>query len=371
MSLPKTVANITTLILVISAFCICPTVATLTDTPASTYDYTPPKGVVHMGDNYNTLTDIEKALLETVGDDCIRYAYMAITNCDNGQRCTLIDLNDPTDPHPQWADWLELEKNNPVTVIDGVGMIYPPDDDNQPKAKPLFIPGAMAIAPAVGVGVGYIIAELPTIVVYSSGAIVFGGAIVTIAADNYNSFVKTTLNIFFNNPLFKIVNDHLGYIDAVKHVKQTENHKDVIIEDKGGESANEIDKNKNLNKKYLSIFIYQTKADKDNGCPKQVRYYDEKGSKDYDIDFTHGKHPINDFPHIHKWIPSKGTDQARIGMDSTLEILTKKGTPITQLALNDAKAMVAELSKAIIPNLRNDPCKNYDYMKHDFKKTDL
>ncbi len=368
----KTVANIITLILVISAFCICPTAATLTDTPLPTYEYTPPKGVVHMGQNYDILTDIEKALLETVGNDCIKYAYMAITNCDNGQRCTLIDLNDPTDPHPEWADWLELEKNNPVTVIDGVGMIYPPDDDNQHKAKPLFISDAMAFAPAVGVGIGYIIAELPPVVLYSSGAIAIGGVIITIAADNYNPSVTTILNIFSNNPLFKIVNDHISYIDAIKHVKQTENHRDVIIEDKKG-NADDIVKNLNKNeKRYLSISTYQTKADKDNGCPKQIRYYDEKGNKDYDVDFTHdNKYKNHIFPHIHKWIPSKGTGPARVDMDSTVETLTKKGTPLTQLALNDAKAMITDLSNAILSNLHNDPCKDYDYLKHNFKKTDL
>jgi hypothetical protein len=52
-----------------------------------------------------------------------------------------------------------------------------------------------------------------------------------------------------------------------------------------------------------SYQLFQNEVDKRNGCPKQIRYFNEKGERDMDIDFYHGLSSKSyvKFPHIHYW----------------------------------------------------------------------
>lgn len=54
---------------------------------------------------------------------------------------------------------------------------------------------------------------------------------------------------------------------------------------------------------YSSAWLFDCQKDKDNGCPKQIRYFNEKGERDMDIDFYHdlsSKSTVT-FPHKHFW----------------------------------------------------------------------
>jgi hypothetical protein len=72
---------------------------------------------------------------------------------------------------------------------------------------------------------------------------------------------------------------------------------------------------------YSSKYLFNCQIDKDNGCPKQIRYYGKDGKPDLDIDFSHG---MGDdtcaestlFPHLHPWINGvRSKDHIRAGID--------------------------------------------------------
>jgi len=57
---------------------------------------------------------------------------------------------------------------------------------------------------------------------------------------------------------------------------------------------------------YSSNYLFACQLDKDNGCPKQIRYYGKDGKPDLDIDFSKGAGVDrcgggDEFPHIHLW----------------------------------------------------------------------
>jgi hypothetical protein len=75
---------------------------------------------------------------------------------------------------------------------------------------------------------------------------------------------------------------------------------------------------------YSSAVLFNCKADKDNGCPKQIRYYDRNGQKDMDIDFYHGVatdeitgRPVT-FPHKHMWGNGKRGGHNYEGIDEII-----------------------------------------------------
>jgi hypothetical protein len=105
-------------------------------------------------------------------------------------------------------------------------------------------------------------------------------------------------------------------------------------------------------KPYSCRLLFGDKIDKDNGCPKQIRYYGKDGKAQEDIDFS-GRPEKKGLPHRHMW----RHDLIARGIKDT-----KQTRP--EIELGDAFKELWE----------NNKCKNYDYKNHTFKmfkKSDL
>jgi len=388
MGLASKTSTILLILLILSAFCIAPVVAS---DNVNNVVKTQLNGVTHMSDAfYDKTTDMYKWLIELRekspnGWTKPQYAYMGITNClkPNGEieRCEVHDLNDPDNPHPYWAEWLELEHNNPVKILINdeereYALIYPPKEEI--SESPWLLPGVKTHPVAV-VGLGCLIADLtPEITIYAIGIATTAG-VISIATPDFDRTVSNILTHFQNNPLFKDIGDHFTYLTALKHGVATKNNHDIVANDdhngvKDKEDA--FEKNPEL-AKYATITTYQTKADRDNGCPKQIKYYDKNGKKDYDIDFSHGKPESHTFPHVHKWSPApKGSISSqsgnkipvfRVGKTSTVSSLAEEGVIITKAELAPILAEVQTLTEALMSGWEHNKCKDYDYMNHRFK----
>ncbi len=312
---------------------------------------------------------------------------MGLTNClkPNGEitRCELHDTNDPKNPHPIWADWLELEYNYPVKVlVDAMGaeyaLIYPPKDESINTEKPWFLPGANAVAPAYVVGIGYLIAEItPKIVIYTLGIVTTAG-ITSIAAENFEAILQPFTQ------QYKAVQDHVTYLTALKFAKPTKNNHDFIEdEERDAYKENEAKFKKNPNlAKHATVTIYKTKVDKDNGCPKARLYYDKDGKKDYEIHFVHqNTYKDHVFPHVHKWVTapkgsvnSKGNSVAefRVGIDSTpASIKADSGVIITEVDLAPYLSEVQTLTQTLMNTWNRNKCKDYDHINHKLRHTEF
>lgn len=75
---------------------------------------------------------------------------------------------------------------------------------------------------------------------------------------------------------------------------------------------------------YSSKYLFNCQIDKDNGCPKQIRYYGKDGKPDLDIDFSHGAGAdtcaeSTEFPHLHPWINGRRSeDHIRTGINEII-----------------------------------------------------
>ena len=97
------------------------------------------------------------------------------------------------------------------------------------------------------------------------------------------------------------------------------------------------------NTSYSSQQLFAYDVDKQNGCPKQIRYYGKDGKPELDIDFYHTLTWVNgklqSFPHKQRWINGVRSDNHEYdGIDKIID---------------------------------NWKCKNYDFKIHAFKKGDL
>jgi hypothetical protein len=79
------------------------------------------------------------------------------------------------------------------------------------------------------------------------------------------------------------------------------------------------------NKPYSSQRLFNNHVDKDNGCPKQIRYYGKDGKPDLDIDFSHGAGADTCaestlFPHLHPWVNGvRSADHIRGGIQEIID----------------------------------------------------
>jgi hypothetical protein len=131
-----------------------------------------------------------------------------------------------------------------------------------------------------------------------------------------------------------------GYSDAKEKGTPTKNH------DPNNPKEN-IDDDKSIRaleyKPYSSILLFGDATDKQNGCPKQIRYYGKDGKAELDIDFSHTPAWVNGklqtFPHKQRWVNGVRSDNHEYdGIDKIID---------------------------------NWKCKNYDYKNHIFKKGGL
>ncbi len=323
MTIAKKVTHLLVVFLILSAFCIVPVFAGNADTVDDMY-VSEPKGVTHMSEafcdksseSYQRLLELK----EKYPDDFtpLPYAYMGITNClkPTGSviRCELHDVNDPTNPHPIWADWLELEHNNPVKVlVDESGgeyaVIYPPRDE---EPAPLsLLPGARAGYPVFVVGLGRLVIEVSKdTALYSLGVATLAG-FVSVFSENFDEVVKTI------HTFRKDVIDHIAYLKAVrlaykelggfqyhelnenKRVKGELTTQDAIDKMKDCEPKKHLDEPKKIDRKNV-VRIFST----EEGCRKisefvtkllgglKIEYGSSKGGK---LAHYHPGRPLDEY----------------------------------------------------------------------------
>jgi hypothetical protein len=126
------------------------------------------------------------------------------------------------------------------------------------------------------------------------------------------------------------------YNDAKDKGTPTKNHDDRTIGEKD-ENGKVIRSLEVVGTAYSSQQLFSDATDKQNGCPKQIRYYGKDGKAEMDIDFYHGesKSGTHPYPHKHTWENNVRSDWIK---DTKLEELFK-----------------------------HNKCKNYDYENHRFK----
>jgi hypothetical protein len=196
------------------------------------------------------------------------------------------------------------------------------------QREPKFIPGLV-----VG---GYVLTNAQLITVLTVGTGVVGYA--TISADK-NGFddvfehleaVKDWILSVFegilngthsdgsqywkSHPLHVHIPGTVGFVDAQRQYNIAKAAKDSYEDSKRkgipvpgnnkGETRHDVDPNWNI--PLSSYQLFHNKVDEANGCPKQIRYFNEKGERDMDIDFSHGDGVdlcVKDgvFPHKHYW----------------------------------------------------------------------
>ncbi len=216
---------------ILCAFCITPAAANNIDN-IETHVNT---GVIHMSEAFYTdeyrasenYIKTEKYYEEH--PDADRIAYYAFTKCRNPDDsiydCVIYNQNDPNDPHPYWADWLELEQNMILkTISDDDGhtytLIYPPKQTEPEKTiiKPWLLPGANAILPCVP---AMAVAEPALYALAGVAGAVFMGEMANQAANtphtNQASQHKYTR---LDNKYNHRVNGELSFNEAVKHMKK-------------------------------------------------------------------------------------------------------------------------------------------------------
>ncbi|WML67921.1 MAG: hypothetical protein METHP_01489 [Methanoregula sp. SKADARSKE-2] len=182
--------------------------------------------------------------------------------------------------------------------------------------------------PAVAVG-GCVLTntELIALVVATAGSI---AGYVTLDVDNqgagdvldhWNEFQDTIPDIFHDSggsnlhfhthkthvykpdtPGFDFVEQQYNTAKAAKDSYDNSKRKGIPVpgDHKESEDFHEMRRTGNP---YSSAWLFNCQVDKDSGCPKQIRYYNEKGEKDLDIDFYHplDKKSTVTFPHKHIW----------------------------------------------------------------------
>ena len=120
-------------------------------------------------------------------------------------------------------------------------------------------------------------------------------------------------------------------------------------------AANDANDIQTRNKNVRDHIAYQTKADKDNGCPEQIRCFGKNGKKDCDVDFSYGKPESHTFPRVHKWFQSTRVYAGeiiyfRVDINSIpASVLVSDGVKITTDKLNP---LLAEI-KTLTENLMN------------------
>jgi len=131
-----------------------------------------------------------------------------------------------------------------------------------------------------------------------------------------------------------------AYIQEIENQKNYDDSKRKGIPVEGNQKDNKDSKGNDdfhgikiiTSDSYSSISLFGHPTDKQNGCPKQIRYFGQDGEADTDIDFSHDLEAGKaSFPHIHKWI-------------------------------NGVRG--SSLSDGIDEIIRNWRCKNYDFRNH-------
>lgn len=213
---------------------------------------------------------------------------------------------------------LVLASANPCAALttDGSGGV-PAPGQREPRALP-----------AVAIG-GYVVtnAELIALLVGVVGGVV---GYVTVAVDkhgvgdvidHWNEFQEKIPDFFHggaggllqfrthdvhvyepNIPGFSLVEQRYNTAKAVQDSYEDSKRKGIPVPGNNkGEVRHDVDRDWKIP---LSSFqLFRNEVDKRNGCPKQIRYYNEKGEWDMDIDFYHdlsSKSTVT-FPHKHFW----------------------------------------------------------------------
>jgi hypothetical protein len=108
-----------------------------------------------------------------------------------------------------------------------------------------------------------------------------------------------------NSPGFSLIEQRYNIAKAAKDSYEDSKRKGIPVPGNHDE-ADDFHKMPDDGNAYSSAWLFNCQADKDNGCPKQIRYFNEKGERDMDIDFSHGDgvdQCVKDgvFPHKHYW----------------------------------------------------------------------
>jgi hypothetical protein len=215
---------------------------------------------------------------------------------------------------------------NPCAALADAGgyVDYPSPGQREPK----FLPGVV-----VG---GYVLTNAEIIVALVVGTGVVGYATISDGTGGFDDVLKhfnqvnDCIFLFFEDILNGIHPDgsqrwgthtihvHIpgtaGFVDAQRQYTAAQAAKDSYEDSKrkgspvpgnhrDADDFHEMPRNGNP---YSSAWLFNCQADKDNGCPKQIRYFNEKGERDMDIDFSHGggvDQCVKDgeFPHKHYW----------------------------------------------------------------------
>ncbi|WML67908.1 MAG: hypothetical protein METHP_01476 [Methanoregula sp. SKADARSKE-2] len=193
--------------------------------------------------------------------------------------------------------------------------------------------------PAVAVG-GCVLTntELIVLVVATAGSI---AGYVTLDVDNqgaedvldhWNEFQDTIPDIFHDSggsnlhfhthkahvykpdtPGFDFVEQQYNTAKAAKDSYDDSKRKGIPVTGEG--KNDEITGHKMVDdgaKQHSSRQLFHNDVDRRNGCPKQIRYYNEKGERDLDIDFPHCPEENIGLPHVHFWkdgFRGKGIDK--------------------------------------------------------------
>jgi hypothetical protein len=110
-----------------------------------------------------------------------------------------------------------------------------------------------------------------------------------------------------NTPGFPLVEQLYNTAKAAKDSYEDSKRKGIPVPGEGknkGEVRHDVDPD--WNTPCSSFQLFQNEVDRANGCPKQIRYFNERGERDLDIDFSHGDgvdQCVKDgvFPHKHYW----------------------------------------------------------------------
>lgn len=217
---------------------------------------------------------------------------------------------------------LVLASANPCAALTTDGGM-PAPSQREPRALP-----------AVAIG-GYVVtnAELIALLVGVAGTVV-GYATIAVdkhgvgdVIDHWNEFQEKIPDFFHggaggllqfrthdvhvyepNIPGFSLVEQRYNTAKAVQDSYEDSKRKGIPVPGEGNHK--DVDGYHEMLRKgnpCSSAWLFNNPIDRANGCPKQIRYFDEKGERDLDIDFYHG--PATDkytglpvtFPHKHFW----------------------------------------------------------------------
>ena len=210
------------------------------------------------------------------------------------------------------------------------------------------IQNPVTVAPLVAMGISYIIADGEiTVLIVSSEAIIgaiclqkptttnslWDGALIATnmlkaAIDFIGSSVSTQTSTTYGVTLEMSKAGTQQCTDAIhRYDYPTDKERGLPVNGNNeDQTAHKLDETKTKDiKAYVSIQLFNNQVDKDNGCPKQIRYFGKDGKPDRDIDFSHGAgldtcEESTVFPHRHTWVDDVRSDHIFTDID---QITTK------------------------------------------------